>query len=103
MRASSRDRSHADKFPPRIALEIMRAVRHAVTTRMGGPGIAGAAGAAGEVLTSHGPGVAPTFEPVGGGGGGAGGVTYIPLVTGAEPLELLSDGAGHLMLVAVDL
>lgn len=39
-----------------------------------------------------------TVGPLGtGGGGGAG---WIPLVTGAEPPVLVSDGAGNLVLVA---
>jgi hypothetical protein len=29
--------------------------------------------------------------------------SYIPMVTGAEPLEIMSDGAGHLLLVAFEL
>lgn len=33
-------------------------------------------------------------------GSGGGGASWIPLVTGAEPVELVSDGAGHLILVA---
>lgn len=33
------------------------------------------------------------------GSGGSGGVCYVPLVTGAEPVELVSDGAGQLILI----
>lgn len=30
---------------------------------------------------------------------GGGGASYVPLTTGAEPVELVSDGAGSLILV----
>ncbi len=32
-------------------------------------------------------------------GSGGSGVSWIPLVTGAEPVELVSDGAGQLILI----
>lgn len=32
-------------------------------------------------------------------GSGGSGNCWIPLVTGAEPVELVSDGAGHLVMV----
>jgi hypothetical protein len=37
-------------------------------------------------------------ESGGGGGGGGSGVSYVPLTTGAEPVQLVSDGAGQLIL-----
>jgi len=46
------------------------------------------------------------FGGAGGGGGGLpttiGGLAYAPMTTGAEPLEIMSDGAGHVLMIAFE-
>lgn len=55
-------------------------------------------GVAGYVLTANGPGTTPSFQANSGGAGSGG--SWVPMVTGAEPLEFVSDGAGSPILVA---
>lgn len=54
--------------------------------------VLGSFGTAGQVLTSQGVGLPPIFQ--------AAESAWIPLVTGSEPPTFVTDGAGHLILVA---